>query len=121
MIMATLSMLCTLAVANTQPDGDTPRSRADVVAEVLAARAAGTLGLLAGEDGGSFHFAAEVSPGRSRAEVRAQWLAARDSGELDAYTGEDSGSFHLARIDGAARAAAVAAKRERRDGLIAER
>ncbi len=120
MIMATLSMLCTLAAANTQPEGDTPRSRADVVAEVLAARAAGTLGLLAGEDGGSFHFATEVSQGRSRAEVRAQWLAARDSGELDAYTGEDSGSFHLARID-AAQAAAVAAKRARRDGLIAER
>ena len=118
--MAAASMLCALGTANTQAQGDAPPSRADVVAEVLAARAAGTLGVLVGEDSGSFHFAAEVSPGRTRAEVRAQLVAARESGELDAYTGEDSGSFYLARIE-AAQAAAWASKRTRREGLIAER
>ena len=76
------------------------RTRADVVAELHAARASGELAMLNGEDSGSFQLAALRQAGtRTRAEVRAEVLAARQSGELDAMTGEDSGSFHLARAN----------------------
>jgi hypothetical protein len=74
------------------------RTRAEVVAELHAARASGLLAQLHAEDGGSFALARQAFvPGKTRAEVRAEVLAARASGELAAMSGEDSGSFHLAR------------------------
>lgn len=73
-------------------------TRAQVVAERDAARAAGELGALDGEDGGSFHLARIEAPSQlAREQVRAEVLAARADGSLDTMTGEDSGSFALAR------------------------
>lgn len=74
-------------------------TRAEVVAQLNAARANGQLAQLHAEDGGSAYFARQLATsGKTRAEVRAEVLAARASGELAAMSGEDSGSFHLARV-----------------------
>lgn len=73
-------------------------TRAEVVAARDAARAAGELRVLVGEDSGSFHLAkAAVPSGLTRAEVRAAVLVARAEGTLGALSGEDSGSFALAQ------------------------
>jgi hypothetical protein len=75
------------------------RSRAEVVAELRAARSSGQMAQAHGEDSGSFQLARQAwVPGKTRAEVRAEVLAARGRGELSAMSGEDSGSFHLARL-----------------------
>jgi hypothetical protein len=88
------------------------RTRAEVVAELHAARANGEL--TQGEDSGSFHLSRQVwASGKTRAEVQAEVLAARQSGEMQALSGEDSGSFYFARLlpakraDDAARLAAL--------------
>ncbi|MFO1265765.1 MAG: DUF4148 domain-containing protein [Rubrivivax sp.] len=89
------------------PYGDwvSTRTRAEVQAEVLAARASGELALAHGEDGGSFALAQEVFVAtRTRAEVLAEVLAERASGAMQAFTGEDSGSAYLARAGHAAEA-----------------
>ncbi|MBL8289522.1 MAG: DUF4148 domain-containing protein [Rubrivivax sp.] len=86
------------------------RTRAEVQAEVLAARASGELARAHGEDGGSFAFAQEVYVAtRTRADVLAEVLAERASGALLAFTGEDSGSAWLARAGQAAEAMRFAA------------
>jgi hypothetical protein len=88
------------------------RSRAEVKAEVIAARTSGRLGLAAGEDSGSFMLA-RLQPASTltRAEVVAELKAARASGEWAAMLGEDSGSFHLARMWSRPHPANVAALR----------
>lgn len=92
---ATIAALC--AFGSAAAGQDTPRSRADVVAEVQAARAAGTLGVLNGEDSGSFLLSRQDTPtGLTRDEVRAQLAAARAAGEVGAMSAEDSGSHFLA-------------------------
>lgn len=74
------------------------RTRADVVAEVHAARSSGQLALASAEDSGSFELARQAGvAGKTRADVRAEVLAARANGELEAMSSEDSGSFHFAR------------------------
>lgn len=86
------------------------RTRAEVIAEVLAARASGELARAHGEDGGSFAFAQEVFvASRTRAEVLAEVLAERASGALHAFSGEDSGSTWLARAGRSAEVARFAA------------
>jgi hypothetical protein len=73
-----------------------PRTRAEVLAELNAARSSGELGAMTGEDSGSFHLARqEAGPTQSRLQVRAELLRARSSGQLDWLSAEDSGSFVL--------------------------
>jgi hypothetical protein len=56
--LAAFSSFCAMAGASARAQTDSPRSRAEVSAEVRAARAAGTPGAYAGEDSGSFRLAA---------------------------------------------------------------
>lgn len=78
-------------------------SRAQVIAELQAARASGELGAMTAEDSGSARLTAALTgPGLTRAEVIAEVIAARARGELDALFGEDSGSMHLAQRQPAA-------------------
>lgn len=87
------------------------RTRAEVMAELRAARADGSLARLHAEDGGAFHFARQVwVSGKTRAEVLAEVLEARRSGEGLALYGEDSGSFHLSRATAASADAVRLAK-----------
>lgn len=76
-------------------DTDT-RSRAEVVAETVAASQAGELDADYGEDSGSFRLSRQLSqraPGtRPRPSLALRW----DPAVID-YTGEDSGSFALSR------------------------
>lgn len=86
---------------------DAPRSRAEVIAELDAARASGELAAMVGEDSGSMFLAAlPFSSQRTRAQVQAEVIEARRSGELNAFAGEDSGLVYLAQ--GVAPAAAMA-------------
>ena len=87
--------LCLLASAAALAE-DTPRTRAEVIAELNAARASGELGAFTGEDGGSMFLSRQALPSSlTRAEVIVETRLARVSGEIDAYTGEDSGSDYL--------------------------
>ena len=96
------SIVAALAVlaggAAMAADAEEPISRAQVDAELDAARAAGTIAEFVGEDSGDHHLAQQrwVST-RSRADVPAELGAARRSGALAAMTGEDSGAHHLAQ------------------------
>lgn len=75
------------------------RTRAEVLAELHAARASGSLAQAHAEDGGSFHLARQAwTSTRTRAEVMAEVLAAHRNGVAEVMTGEDSGSFYLARL-----------------------
>jgi hypothetical protein len=93
-MVATLGLVAGAALAQQ----DAPAlSRAQVVAELDAARAAGQLGIMTGEDSGSFYLARQSTPsGVARADVIAETTAAVAAGQLGAMTGEDSGSFYLA-------------------------
>ncbi len=86
--LAALAMLAAQATL-AQADGDRPRSRAEVAAEVLAARAAGTLAAMHGEDSGSFHLARQPFASRPRAEVVAELNEYRESGERAAQVAEE--------------------------------
>lgn len=73
-------------------------SRAQVVAERDATRAAGEMSLFNGEDSGALHLAQQRHYSvLTRAQVRSEVLEARRSGLLGATSGEDSGSFVMAR------------------------
>ncbi|MFO1287384.1 MAG: DUF4148 domain-containing protein [Rubrivivax sp.] len=90
----TLAALATLALlagqaALAQADSDRPRSRSEVAAEVLAARAAGTLATMHGEDSGSFHLSRQPFKSRPRAEVVAELKEYRESGEMAALVAEE--------------------------------
>lgn len=67
--LAAFSSICTLAGASARAQTDSPRSRAEVIAGVHAARAAGTLGVYVGEDSGSFHLSQRAGTSRPRAEL----------------------------------------------------
>jgi hypothetical protein len=91
-----LATFATLGLAGLV-HADAGRSRADVIAETEAARAAGTLGACDGEDSGSFRLSAgQPASVLAREQVRAEVLAARAAGELGALDGEDGGSFRQA-------------------------
>ena len=87
--LAAFSSICTLAGASAQAQTDAPRSRAEVIAEVHAARAAGTLGAYAGEDSGSIHLSQQAGASRPRAEVVAELSNYRESGAMAAQVAED--------------------------------
>ncbi len=89
-------------------NGVSTRTRAEVVAEVKAAIADGSIAALRGEDSGSIQTALlQPSGAPTRAEVRAQLLATRADGSFGLFAGEDSGSFHMARQWQAGRAGRV--------------
>lgn len=91
--MGTAALLC--ATAALADDG--ARTRAEVVAEVHAAQAAGLLHVLGGEDSGSFHLARQAAAATlTRAEVAAQVAAAQRAGELGLAASESGGSFRIA-------------------------
>jgi hypothetical protein len=83
------------------PYRNMPRSsmtRAEVQAQVLAARANGTLKAFNGSDSGSFYLARQPRQSNTTREtVLAEMNAARASGELAAIQSEDSGSAFYAR------------------------
>lgn len=73
------------------------RSRAEVRAELDQARVQGELGVLFGEDSGSFHLSRQAARSTlTRGEVRAELARAVASGEAGALASEDSGSAYLA-------------------------
>jgi hypothetical protein len=87
--------LCTIAAACNAGDGELTRSQ--VIAEMQAARADGTLGVFCVEDSGSAFLSRMRAPtGVTRAQVQAELSQARASGALRAFTSEDSGSSWLA-------------------------
>ena len=89
--------------AATADESAGPNSRADVVAELNAARSSGELAALAGEDSGSFYLARRAGHNTlSRQQVLADVIAARRSGNLGWMYGEDSGSFVLGGTPAAA-------------------
>jgi hypothetical protein len=89
--LAAFSSICTLAGASAQAQTDSPRSRAEVIAEVHAARAAGTLGAYAGEDSGSFHLSQQAGTSRPRSEVVAELTQYRESGAMALDLAEEAG------------------------------
>ena len=92
------------AVGAAAADGSAgPKSRADVVTELNAARSSGELAALVGEDGGSFYLSRQGGISTvTRQQVLADVVAARRSGNLDWMYGEDSGSFVLSGTPAAA-------------------
>lgn len=76
-----------------------PRSRAAVVAELDAARAAGELGAWNGEDGGSFLLSSRPSDAGvpTLADALSRFSTTRARGDRNPMLGEDSGSFELSR------------------------
>ncbi len=69
------------------------KTRAEVNAELAAARADGSLGKPWARE---YNPAATYQTVRNRTEVKAEALAARRTGYTDAMYGEDSGAFYLA-------------------------
>lgn len=95
-----ITAACLCALGSALADSAEPRSRADVLAELNAARADGTLSAMVGEDSGSFRLSQRQQPSTTtRAQVIAELHAARSSGETASLVGEDSGSFLLARAE----------------------
>jgi hypothetical protein len=95
---ATVSVvaLCAFGGAIAGEAGES--SRADVIADMHAARASGLLDALHGEDSGSFHLSRQAAPtALTRDAVRAQLAAARASGDFAELHSEDSGSDYLTR------------------------
>lgn len=80
--------------AATADESAAPKSRADVVAELMAAIKSGELAGMNGEDSGSFYLSQKAGRNTvSRRQVMAEVVAARRDGNLDWLKGEDSGSF----------------------------
>ena len=74
------------------------KTRAEVRAEMFAARASGETAAVTSEDSGATYLARlEPVIRLSRAQVVAEMFAARERGEIDAINGEDSGSTYLAK------------------------
>jgi hypothetical protein len=70
-----------------------PKTRAAVVAELQAARASHVLGVMTGEDSGSFYFSQQpLVTTTTRAQVLSEAAAERRSGELAALFAEGSGA-----------------------------
>ena len=84
-------------------DSARPKSRADVVTELNAARSSGELAAWVGEDSGSFDLSRQGGISTvSRRLVLADVIAERRSGRLEWMYGEDSGSFVLSGTPAAA-------------------
>jgi Domain of unknown function (DUF4148) len=96
--IALIAAACICTTASALADSAQERSRAEVIAELDAARADGSLGAIHGEDSGSIRLSqGQAAGGLTRAQVVAEIRAARASGEADSLIGEDSGSFAMAR------------------------
>jgi hypothetical protein len=94
-LTAAVALTCA-AIGLARADEETPRSRAEVIAELDAARSSGEQDALLGEDSGSAWLALQAQPSRiTRQSVLAQVHAARTRGDLHALIGEDSGSIYL--------------------------
>lgn len=88
----------TLGIAHAT-DSEAAKTRADVLAELIAARASGELAALAGEDSGSSFLSSRHGRStRTRAQLIGELLVAQATGELGALVGEDSGSEFLRRL-----------------------
>ena len=84
--------------AATADESAAPKSRAEVVAELMAAIKSGELAGMNGEDSGSFYLSQKAARNTaSRRQALSDVVAARRDGNLDWLTGEDSGSFVLSR------------------------
>lgn len=111
-------LAATLLSAGAALADDGARTRAQIVAEVHAAQAAGLLHVLNGEDSGSFHLARQGSASAlTRAQVAAQVAAAQRAGEIGLASSESGGSFHVAAVTagGRSRAEVVAEMLAARD------
>lgn len=94
-LTAAAALSCT-AIGLAHADEETPRSRAEVIAELDAARSSGEQDAMLGEDSGSAWLAQQTQPSRlTRQSVLAQVHAALARGDLYALIGEDSGSVFL--------------------------
>ena len=94
---AAFAATCAFQTAVQAQDAGPGKTRAEVIAELDAARASGEKAVYSAEDSGSFRLANPApAAGRSRADVMAEMFAARASGETAALTGEDSGAAWLA-------------------------
>lgn len=95
-ILTAAAALSCAAIGLAHADEETPRSRAEVIAELDAARSSGQQPALLGEDGGSAWLAQQAQASRlTREVVLAQVHAAQARGDLHALIGEDSGSVFL--------------------------
>ncbi|MBL8312342.1 MAG: DUF4148 domain-containing protein [Rubrivivax sp.] len=95
-ILTAAAALSCAAIGLAHADEETPRSRAEVIAELDAARSSGQQPALLGEDSGSAWLAQQAQASRlTREVVLAQVHAAQARGDLHALIGEDSGSVFL--------------------------
>ncbi len=98
-ILTVAAALTCAAIGLAHADEETPRTRAEVIAELDAARSSGEQDALLGEDSGSAWLAQQgqqAQPSRlTRQAVLAQVHAALARGDLYALIGEDSGSMFL--------------------------
>ncbi|MDB6000643.1 MAG: hypothetical protein JWP52_2342 [Rhizobacter sp.] len=93
---AALAILgCTLALSMAGAAHAGELTRADVTAQLQAARRSGESAALNGEDSGSAYLKSHYHGSEPRAEVKAELAEARADGSLDALTAENSGSDYL--------------------------
>jgi len=91
-IAAAMAAIALLSAGAASAEGLT---RAQVQAQVLAARANGTLDAFDGEDSGSDYLSAHFHSTETRAQVRAETAKAAADGTLDLLDRQDSGSEYL--------------------------
>ncbi len=95
-ILSAAAALTLAGIGLAHADEETPRSRAEVIAERDAARSSGELDALVAEDSGAVWLTQQVQPSSlTRQQVQADVQAAQVRGDLAALVGEDSGSAFL--------------------------
>lgn len=96
--LATVAAIAVVSSGLARAD-DAPITRAQVIADLNAARASGELAAMAGEDSGSFWLAQRIGrPAQTRQQVVAEAVLSRGTGHCTTLTGEDSGSMCLASL-----------------------
>jgi hypothetical protein len=120
-IITACAALAVVVVAGSAlaQDTESPRTRAEVIAELAAARHSGELQAMSGEDGGSAWLQARAwRSATTRAEVLAQRAAACGEVACAALMAEDGGSMQMAaaaaRPSGTTRAQVLAAAEQAR-------
>jgi hypothetical protein len=95
-ILSAAAAITLAGIGLAHADEEAPRSRAEVIAELDAARSSGELDALVAEDSGSAWLAQQVQPSSlTRQQVLADVKEAQQRGEMTALVGEDSGSVFL--------------------------
>ena len=95
-ILSAAAAITLAGIGLAHADEETPRSRAEVIAELDAARTSGELDALVAEDSGATWLARQAQPSSlTRQQVLADVQAAQLRGDLAALIGEDSGSMFL--------------------------